>query len=182
MADREDNEAAVEDPHERLLKQLKISKMLLIITAVVSTLLVCIMATGMTVMFMRIAELTPPSEELIQGRFNELNEELDKINEYRRKELLVIMDLRDKLEAARTDDSAEVVMKIGSAMNQRESDFQKLISTTLSGTSDLAKMIRGNRDWIKEHNENLKDLIGSSKERQQVFGQLSQASDKEDKE
>lgn len=179
MADREDNEATEESPHERLLKQLKISKMLLIITAVVSTLLVCIMATGMTVMFMRIAELTPPSEELIQGRFNELNEELDKINEYRRKELLVIMDLRDKLEAARTDDSAEVVMKIGSAMNQRESDFQKLISTTLSGTSDLAKMIRGNRDWIKEHNENLKDLIGSSKERQQVFGHLSQPSDKE---
>jgi hypothetical protein len=174
MADSDENEVSAEDPHKRLLKQLKLSKMLLIISAVVSTVIICIMATGMTVMFMRIAELTPPTEELVERRVNELNEELTRINDFRRKELLVIMDLRDKLEAVRTDDSAEIVTKISSALNQREADFQKLIKTTVSGTSDLANMIRGNRDWTKEHHAQLEGLLAASKERQQTFGQLSQ--------
>jgi hypothetical protein len=173
LEEDDENSGGEQNPHEKLLKQLKFGKILLIVSSVISLIIICIMATGMTVMFMRISELKPPTNEEILTRIDGINEELVRTNDFRRKELLVIVELREMLDGMREDDSSEIINKLSSAMSQREADFQKLIETAQSGTTDLAKMIKGKRDWTKEHNAKLEELLDASKERQKIFSLLS---------
>ncbi len=176
MAVEEETEGSLDDPRVKLLAQLKTSKILLAISAVISIVIVSIMATGMVVMFMRIDSLKPPTEAEILTRFDELSEELLRLNDFRRKELLLIVELRAEMDAIRKDDSAEVIGKISGALSQREADFQQLLETTISGTTDLARMIQGKRDWTKQHQQKLQDLLAASKERQLTFSGLGPAS------
>lgn len=177
MADEQMDEQQAEGNPVALLKKMDkrigLNKVLMITALVISAILISIMATGMTVMYMRISSLTEAAEaggdSPMDEQFVVLEQQLMLLADFRKSELKKISRYTQQLEKISKDCSLEKAAPYKDFMTSRETDFKVLVETIKSGTNDLASMSRGSKKWLTAYNKTLDDLSAKSAERKAVL-------------
>ncbi len=177
MADEEKDEQQPEDSPVALLtkmdKRVGLNWILMITALVISVILISVMGTGMSVMYMRISALTEAAEAGKDGPMDEqfvvLEQQLMLLADFRKSELKKISKYTKQLEKISKDCSLEKVAPYKNFLSSRETDFKVLVDTIKSGTNDLASMSRGSKKWLTSHNKILDDLSEKSAERKAIL-------------
>jgi hypothetical protein len=175
MADDRDDEeegneaeAEVKDYEKRIHS----NRLILFAGIFLSCTVLCIMVTGLLVLFMRVSEIAPadgePSAEILamEERFATLERQLGALSDFRKGELKKVAAFTNRLEMVYADCSSEKTAPFKDLLISREKDFQALLKTISGGTRDLSGMVKGSKNWVNQHNKKLQLLIDSSVERQ----------------
>ena len=151
---------------KQIKKQGKTNKLLLTIVLVISGVVITVMATGLTVMFLKLADLSAvaeaASEDHMEDQFLALEQQLMLVADFRKSELKKIKAYTKQLEKIANDCSLEKAAPYRDFLSSREKDFQALVSTVKSGATSLAGMSKGSRQWLSSHNNTLDELKESS--------------------
>ncbi len=157
-------------------KQLKVTRVLLIATIVLSVLVASTVGVGIGVMYGRIGDLETAALELEDDQMDEqftlLEERLLKIAEFRKSEQKKISKYTKELAKLSNDCSAEKAAPFLKYLSQREEDFQLLITSVKSGTADLAGMNKGSKDWLRTHAKSMDDIVKLSEARKSQIDTL----------
>ncbi len=180
MAEDDREEGATEENPVDLLKKVEkqaaTNKILMIAAMAISGIIISVMATGMTVMFLRISALTDASqieeEDPLEEQFIALEQQLMLLADFRKSELKKITAYTKQLDKIANDCSLEKAAPYQNFLLTREQDFQQLVTTIKSGTSNLAAMSKGSKKWLDIHNKSLDDLKDSSIERKTKLDKL----------
>lgn len=180
MADEETTEDGAEINPVQLLKKVEAkaatNKILMITVLALSGVIISVMATGLTVMFLRISALTDATEvedeDPMEEQFIALEQQLMLLADFRKSELKKITAYTKQLDKISSDCSLEKAAPYQGFLSSREKDFQALVSTIKSGTSDLAAMSRGSKKWLVAHNNALDELKDLSIERKAKLDKL----------
>ncbi|ARN75863.1 hypothetical protein [Oceanicoccus sagamiensis] len=176
--DRDEGETEVNpvDLLKKVEKQAATNKILMIAAMAISGIIISVMATGMTVMFLRISALTEASqieeEDPLEEQFIALEQQLMLLADFRKSELKKITAYTKQLDKIASDCSLEKAAPYQGFLSTRERDFQKLVTTIKTGTSDLAAMSKGSKKWLDIHNKTLDDLKDLSIERNAKLDKL----------
>lgn len=177
MADEDKDEQQPEASPGALLKKMDkrigLNRILMVAALIISVILISVMATGMSVMYMRISALTEAVEaeqdSPMDDQFVVLEQQLMLLADFRKSELKKISRYTKQLEQISKDCSLEKAAPYKDFLTSREIDFKVLVETIQSGTSDLASMSRGSKKWLTAHNKTLDDLAEKSAERKAVL-------------
>ncbi|MBL4827513.1 MAG: hypothetical protein JKY66_07345 [Spongiibacteraceae bacterium] len=180
MADEEENNndsaTPAEPPLSKIEHQAKTNRLIMICVGVLCGVLFCVMATGLTVMFMRISALNEAAEaeteDPMEAQFIGLEQQLLILSNFRKKELKKITAYTKQLNQIRNDCSIEKAAPYTKYLMEREVDFQKLIATIKSGTSSLAGMNKGSRKWVAPYKKSLESLKQKSANRKKNLATL----------
>ncbi|MGK0500729.1 MAG: hypothetical protein ACJAYG_002382 [Oceanicoccus sp.] len=157
-------------------KRLATNKILLIVVLVISALVTTVMATGMTVMFIRISAMTEAmgieEEDPMEDQFIALEQQLMLLADFRKSELKKISAYTKQLEKIASNCSVDNEAPYKDFLLSREQDFQKLLGTIKTGSASLAGMSLGSKKWLDVHIKSLEDLEESSVERKIVLEKL----------
>ncbi|WP_145999204.1 hypothetical protein [Oceanicoccus sp. KOV_DT_Chl] len=147
-------------------KQAATNKILMIVVLSISGLLITVMATGLTVMFLRIAELTAATEieeeDPMEEQFIALEQQLMLLADFRKSELKKISAYTKQLDKIANDCSPEKSAPYRDFLAAREEDYQLLVEAIKSGSSNLAGMNQGSKKWLVPHAAALDDLKDAS--------------------
>lgn len=177
--DREEGETEVNpvDLLKKVEKQAVANKVLMFTAMAISGITITVMATGMTVMFLRISALTEASQVEREGPLEEqfiaLEQQLMLLADFRKSELKKVVAYTKQLEKVASDCSVEKAAPYQQFLVTREQDFQQLVTTIKSGTTDLAGMNKGSKKWLDIHNKTLDDLKDLSIERKTKLEKLT---------
>lgn len=176
-----DNEER-EDPQDpaTLLRSLEkkalLNKYLFIAVLSFTGLVLTVMATGMTVMYLKINSLTEAAEaraeQPYEEQFRALEEQLMLLADFRKSEQKKIEAYTTQLDNIASECNVEKAAPYREFLIGREQDFQTFLETLKSGTSSLANMNQGSRDWLEAFNKELERLRESSAERQHTLKML----------
>ncbi len=165
--DEKDDTAPAVNPAEllpKVEKQAATAKTLMVVVLAISAVIISVMATGMTVMFMRISDLVEATqiteEDPMEEQFLALEQQLMLLADFRKSEIKKISAYTKELEKIGADCSLEKAAPYRDFLLSREEDFQTLLMTIKSGSSDLAGMSQGSKTWLDAHTltlDNLKD-------------------------
>lgn len=184
MADSENDGAEEEiiDPAtllKRVEKQAKTNKLLFTVVLAISGLIITVMATGMTVMFLKLSALTSAAEasdeDAMDEQFMELEQQLMLVADFRKSELKKIKAYTKQLDNIANDCSLEKAAPYRDFLAGREKDFQIFLTSVKSGTTSLAGMVKGSRQWLDAHNRELEELKQLSVIRQDKINNLSKS-------
>lgn len=153
-----------------------LNKLLMIAILVISSIVISVMATGMTVMYTRLNTLTASIQGTevvsIEKQFQTLERQLLILADFRKSEKNKIAVYNQQLEKIASDCSADKISGYKAFLISREKDYQAMLSTLKSGSSNLASMSRGSREWLEPHHASLDQLKASSVERIQQLDAL----------
>lgn len=177
MADDDrDDENSTEDPAailKSLEKKALLNKYLFIAVLCFTGIVFTVMATGMTVMYFKIASLTAAAEEIEDAPYDEelaaLEEQLMLLADYRKSEQKKIEAYTRQLDIIANECNVEKAAPYRDFLVSREKDFQQFIDALKTGTNSLANMNPGSRDWLEPFNSELATLKQSSSERQHTL-------------
>ncbi|EAW31852.1 hypothetical protein GP2143_05360 [marine gamma proteobacterium HTCC2143] len=177
MAKRErDEEQAEVNPVDLLNvvdRRVGINKLLMISALIISVILISVMATGISVMYMRISALTEEAEARedrpMDEQFVVLEQQIMLLADFRKSELKKISTYTQQLEKISKDCDLEKAEPYTEFLTSREADFKVLVETMKSGFNDLASMNRGSKKWLTAHNKTLDDLVEKSVGRKAVL-------------
>jgi uncharacterized membrane protein len=179
MAEEDDNSSEVSPPGPSLTTiehQAKTNRLIMISVGVLCGVLICVMATGLAVMFVRISALSEAAEteaeDPMEEQFIGLEQQLLILSDFRKKELKRINAYTNQLRHIRNDCSIEKAAPYTEFLMARESDFQKLVTTISQGTSSLAGMNKGSRKWVEQHQKSLQELKQKSTLRKKKLASL----------
>ena len=178
MADEEENQS--EETPESLLKKVEkkaaTNKILMIVVLSISGLLITVMATGMTVMFLRISALNEAAnmdaDDPMEEQFIALEQQLMLLADFRKSELKKIAAYTKQLEKIGNECSIEKSAPYREFLASREKDFQTLLATIKEGSANLANMNQGSKKWLEPHAAALDELKQSSSLRQSTLESL----------
>ena len=177
MADEEgqseENPAAL---LKKVEKQAATNKILMIVVLSISGLLIAVMATGLTVIFLRISALTEAAsvedEDPMEEQFIALEQQLMLLADFRKSELKKITAYTKQLEKIENDCSFEKSAPYRDFLAGREKDFQTLLTAVKSGSSNLANMNKGSKKWLGPHTATLNELKDASVARKAKLDKL----------
>lgn len=180
MADKESAEQGQPmNPGEMLQqvdKQVKSNKFILSSVLVVLAIVVSVMATGMTVMFVKLTDLSAAvaeaEDDSMDEQFVALEKQLLLLADYRKSELKKITAYTKQLEKISSVCDLEKAEPYRKFLTSREKDYQDFIAAMKNGTNSLAGMSRGEKKWLQEYNKQMAKLLQQSKSRQQELSQL----------
>lgn len=180
MALEEDQLSGAADDPAELLKSLQkkalVNKYLFIAVLCFTGLVFTIMATGMTVMYLKIADLNAAAEERAEAPYDEefakMEEQLMLLADFRKSEQKKIQAYTQQLEIIANECNVEKAAPYQQFLLSREQDFQQFLGTLKEGTSSLANMNQGAREWLEPYNAELMKLRQSSAERQNTLKML----------
>lgn len=180
MAEEDQGEEVTESSPADMLKAIEkkagISKILMISALAVSGILISVMATGMTVMYLRISALTDAAssgqEDPMEEQFVVLEQQLMLLADFRKSELKKISAYTKQLDKIANDCSLEKAAPYRDFLSSRENDYQTLVTTVQTGMENLAAMSRGSKTWLGSHSKTLEELKDASIERQATFDSL----------
>lgn len=180
MVDDNTDSELSQDP-AALLKSLEqkavLNKYLFIAVLSFTGIVFTVMATGMTVMYLKIASLSEAAaeraDEAYDEEFTALEEQLMLLADYRKSEQKKIEAYTRQLEVIAGECSVEKSAPYRNFLVSRETDFQQFLETLKNGTNSLAQMNPGAREWLQPFNKELDTLRQSSKERQHTLKMLS---------
>ncbi len=180
MAEDGDEAKADVDPVallQKVEKQAKTNKFLLGIVLAVSGVVVTVMATGLTVMFLKLSALSEAAEETEEDpmaeQFLALEQQLMLLADFRKSELKKIAAYTKQLEKIATDCDLEKAAPYRDFLSGREKDFQALLTAMKSGTGSLAGMSKGSKQWIDAYNKDLDELKQLSAARRSKLDDLA---------
>ena len=160
-------------------KQAKTNKLLLSIVLAVSGVVITVMATGLTVMFLKLSDLTRAAEEAeeqpMEEQFLALEQQLMLLADFRKSELKKITRYTRQLEQIASDCDLEKAAPYRDFLSSREKDFQSLLTAIKSGTGSLAGMSKGSKQWLGAYNKELDELKQLSLSRQRELETLAKA-------
>ena len=179
MADEDDYSESQEDP-ATLLKSLEkkalLNKYLFIGLLSFTGILFTVMGTGMTVMYLKLSQLSEAAEaqesQPYEEQFATLEQQLMLLADFRRSELTKINAYTAQLELISSDCSVEKAAPYRDFLLSRERDFQKFIETLSEGTSSLANMNQGSRQWLEAFTAEMDALRQSSAMREKTLEKL----------
>lgn len=176
MAEQDGSIVVSQQQLTALKKSAALNKTLLIAVLVLSGIVFTVMATGMTVMFLRLSALTEP---LLQREDNDLQQQLETIDrqimaldDFRNEEQNKIAAFTQQLQTVAKDCSAQKSTAYQQLLLSREKDYQQLLETIKSGVSSLAAMNKGSKKWLGSHNSALDNLKKSSVQRNTTLQSL----------
>lgn len=181
MAEESETDAEeVIDP-VALLKEVdqrtKTNKVLFVSVLSLSVIVISIMATGLLVMFMKISSLSDVasagSEDSMEEQFLLLEQQLMLLADFRKSELKKVTAYTKQLEKVTNGCSFDKIAPYRDFLDNREVDYQKLLIAIESGTSNLAAMNKGSRQWLTGHKKELEDLRRTSETRRQKLAQIA---------
>ena len=112
-------------------------------------------------------------EDAINEQFVALEQQLMLLADFRKTELKKIKVYTRQLEKIANDCSLEKAAPYRDFLAGREKDFQIFLGSVKSGTTSLAGMIKGSRQWLTAHNRELDELKQLSIARQNKINDLS---------
>ena len=177
---REESETGVSpvDLLNKVERQAATNKILMIAAIAISGIMISVMATGMTVMWLRISALTEATQikenDPIAEQFIVLEQQLMLLADFRSNELSKITAYTRQLNKLASDCSLEKMTDYQAFLVSREQDLQKLVTAIKSGSTNLAAMSRGSKKWLDIHNKSLDDLKDLSIERKAELDKLLQ--------
>lgn len=179
MAVDDEESGTTEDP-ATLLKSLEtkavLNKYLFIAALSFCAILFAVMGTGLGVMYYKLSQLGQVAEQQesqpYEEEFKKLEQQLLLLADFRKSEMKKIQAYTAQLDAISNQCSLEKSAPYRDFLVSREKDYQKFIATLKSGTSDLANMTRGSREWLDGYNAELDKLSESSAARQQILENL----------
>ena len=164
------------DVLKRVEQQAATHKMLMIAVIAISGIIISVMATGMTVMLLRISALTEASRMVETGPFEQqfvaLEQQLMSLANFRNSELKKIISYTTQLDKMASDCSLENIAPYRAFLLSRERDLQQLIAAIKSGSANLAAMSKGSKKWLDSHHKSLDNLEYLSVERQATLDKL----------
>lgn len=178
MADEDESDNAADQAPSlsAVQHQAKTNRLILISIGVLCGVLICVMATGLTVMFLRIGALTEAAQakpdDTMEEQFIGLEQQLLILSDFRKKELKRIVAYTNQLAQIRSDCSIEKAAPYTEFLMARETDFQKLLTAISSGTDSLAGMNKGSRKWLQPYMKNLEELKRKSQQRKKKLAGL----------
>jgi hypothetical protein len=169
MAEQDNSIVVSQQQLTALKKRAAMNKTLLIAVLVLSGIVFTIMATGMTVMFLRISALTEPllerDENDLQQQLVTIDQQIMALDDFRNEELTKIVGFTQQLQTVAKDCSAQKSTAYQQFLLSRETDYQQLLTTVKSGASSLAAMNKGSKKWLDSHNAALDNLKKNSVQR-----------------
>lgn len=154
----------------------KTNKVLFVSVLSVSVLVISIMATGLLVMFMKISSLSEAasagSEDAVEEQFLLLEQQLMLLADFRKSELKKVTSYTKQLEKVTNGCSFDKIAPYRDFLDNREIDYQKLLTAIGSGTSNLAAMNKGSRQWLSAHKKELDDLQRGSETRREKLAAI----------
>lgn len=157
-------------------KKLRLNRILLMVSGFITLLVVAVMITGLTVLYLRVDAMTPSTEGedgaealLVEQRFSDLESRLQALSDFRKGELRKVAEFTRQLEQVYEDCSADKTTPFKQLLIDRERDFQAFLKTMKSGTDNLSGMAKGSKAWVNQHNRELDALIEESIARQSVL-------------
>jgi hypothetical protein len=179
MAEPSDESTIEVDPVillQKVEKQASLNKLLLTIVLVISGIVITVMATGMTVMFLKLSDLTTAlnetEEDPMDEQFLALEQQLMLLADFRKSELKKIEAYTKQLEKVSNDCDLEKAAPYREFLLSREKDFQSLLGTIKSGTVNLAGMSKGSRQWLDDYQKQMEELKQLSISRQSKLDEL----------
>ena len=176
--EREEDPQAV-DPAVVLVnieQRTKTNKFLFSVLLGFCAVIVVVMATGLTVMYLKISTLTEAAEktsdDAVEEQFIMLEQQLMLLADFRKSELKKIKAYTGQLEKIADGCSFEKAAPYREFLLTREQDYQRLLKAIKSGTSDLAGMSRGSKKWLSPHQKEVQELIELSGAREQRLESL----------
>lgn len=154
----------------------KTNKVLFVSVLSLSVIVISIMATGLLVMFMKISSLSEAanagSEDAVEEQFLLLEQQLMLLADFRKSELKKVTTFTKQLEKVTNGCSFDKIAPYRDFLDNREVDYQKLLTAVESGTSNLAAMNKGSRQWLAAHKRELEDLQRASQVRRDKLAQI----------
>lgn len=179
MVDDNNDENSPEDPAailKSLEKKALLNKYLFIAVLCFTGIVFTVMATGMTVMYLKIASLTEAAQQIEDAPYDEelaaLEEQLMLLADYRKSEQKKIEAYTQQLDIIANECNVEKAAPYRDFLISREQDFQQFLDALKTGTNSLANMNPGSRDWLEPYNAELATLKQSSSERQHTLKML----------
>lgn len=179
MVDQDEENQSAEDPAsvlKSLEKKALLNKYLFIAVLCFTGLVLSVMGTAMTVMYFKIATLTEAeavrADDPFEEQFLALEEQLMLLADFRKSELKKIAAYTHQLDKIASECNVDKAAPYRNFLVAREKDFQKFLSTLQEGTSSLANMNQGERDWLEPYTQSLEQLKQSSGERQHALEML----------
>lgn len=173
MAEPDNEDSTTPEDPATILKSLEkralLNKYLFIAVLCFTGVVFTVMATGMTVMYFKISSLTNAAEARDDAPYEEefvaLEEQLMLLADFRKSEQKKIAAYTQQLDIIANECTAEKAAPYINFLISREKDFQDFLTTLESGTTSLANMNQGSREWLSPYNSELQSLRQSSGER-----------------
>jgi len=134
------------------------NKFILFASVALFIITLCILATGYSVLYLKVSSLEAGSMEDVDTYVEDIQEQLASMEAYKENEVVSIIEMEEKIGLLREDYQSHKVIAMKRVFLDREADFQRLIDTLLSSTESLSAMILGSREWVEYHKQEMQAL------------------------